>query len=188
MEIGKLRFFQSPPDLRKWFEKHHSAAAELWLGFHKKGTGKASVTWPESVDEALCCGWIDGVRKRIDDDTYTIRFTPRKARSIWSAVNIRRVEELTAQGRMLAAGLKAFEAREAGRSRIYSYEQERPPGLDAALEKKFKTNKAGWKFFQATSASYRKKACWWVTSAKQEETRRKRLDKLIAESALGRTL
>jgi uncharacterized protein YdeI (YjbR/CyaY-like superfamily) len=188
MEIGKLTFFRSPPDLRKWFEKHHSAAAELWVGFHKKGTGKASVTWTESVDEALCSGWIDGVRKRFDDDTYTIRFTPRKPGSIWSALNIRRVQELTAQGRMLAAGLKAFEAREAARSRIYSYEQERPPGLDEALEKQFQANKAAWKFFQEQGASYRKKACWWVTSAKQEQTRRKRLDRLIAESAQGRTL
>src|SRR5450755_2667256 len=147
MEIGKLTFFRSPSDLRKWFEKHHSAAAELWAGFHKKGSGKASVTWPESVDEALRCGWIDGVRKRIDDDAYTIRFTPRKPRSIWSAVNIRRVQELTAQGRMLPAGLKAFQTREAGKSRIYSYEQERPPGLDGASEKKFKANKAAWEFF-----------------------------------------
>src|SRR5206468_5812043 len=107
VEIGTLRFFGSPSDLRKWFEKHHSTIEELWVGFHKKGSGKASITWPESVDEALCCGWIDGVRKRIDEDTYTIRFSRRKPRSIWSAVNIRRVEELTAQGRMQAAGLKA---------------------------------------------------------------------------------
>src|SRR5882762_8678218 len=136
MEIGTLRFFGLPADLRKWFEKHHSTTEELWVGFHKRGTGKASITWPESVDEALCCGWIDGVRKRIDDDSYTIRFSPRKPRSIWSANNIKRVEELTVQGRMQASGLQAFEARRASRSRIYSYEQERPPGLDKAGEKK----------------------------------------------------
>jgi uncharacterized protein YdeI (YjbR/CyaY-like superfamily) len=183
-----VTFFRSPSGFRKWFEKHHSTAQELWVGFHKKGTGKASITWPESVDEALCCGWIDGVRKRIDDETYTIRFSPRKPRSIWSAVNIRRVQELTEQGRMLAVGLKAFQAREAGRSGIYSYEQERPPGLDDACEKKLKANKAAWEFFQAQGAWYRKKACWWVMSAKKEETRRTRLDKLIAESAKERKL
>lgn len=188
MEIGKLKFFGSPSDLRKWFEKHHTTAQELWVGFHKKGTGKASVTWPESVDEALCCGWIDGVRKRIDDDSYTIRFSPRKPRSIWSAINIKRVEELTNQERMLAAGLQAFQERHASRSRIYSYEQEHPPGLDRADEKKLKANKAAWKFFQAQAASYRKRASWWVTSAKKEESRLARLEKLIETSAQGRTL
>jgi uncharacterized protein YdeI (YjbR/CyaY-like superfamily) len=188
VEIGTPRFFASPSDFQKWFEKHHLTAQELWVGFHKKGTGKASITWPESVDEALCCGWIDGVRKRIDDETYTIRFSPRKPRSIWSAINIQRVQELTDQGRMQAAGLKAFQAREAGRVRIYSYEQERPPGLDEAYEKKLRGNKAAWKFFQAQAASYRKRASWWVMSAKQEDTRRKRLGKLIEESAQGRTL
>jgi len=188
VETGPLKFFASPAEFRRWFEKHHATTQELWVGFHKKGTGKASITWPESVDEALCCGWIDGVRKRIDDDTYTIRFTPRKPRSIWSAINIRRVEDLSAQGRMQAAGLRAFQAREVGRSRIYSYEQEGPPGLDEAFAKRLRANKAAWKFFTAQAASYRKRACWWVMSAKQEATRQKRLDKLIKESAQGRTL
>lgn len=188
MEIGTLKFFGSPADLRKWFEKYHSTAQELWVGFHKKGTGKPSVTWPESVDEALCCGWIDGVRKGIDDDSYTIRFSPRKPRSIWSAINIKRVEELTSQRRMLDAGLQAFQARHVSRSRIYSYEQERPPGLDELHEKKLRANKAAWKFFQGQAASYRKRASWWVMSGKKEETRRARLDKLIEESAQGRRL
>jgi uncharacterized protein YdeI (YjbR/CyaY-like superfamily) len=188
VQTGPLKFFGSPAEFRKWFEKHHSTAQELWVGFHKRGTEKASITWPESVDEALCYGWIDGVRKRIDDDTYTIRFSPRKPRSIWSVVNIRRAKELIEQGRMQATGLRAFQARETGRLGVYSYEQERPPGLDEAFEKKLKANKAAWGFFQVQAASYRKRTSWWVMSAKQEATRQKRLDKLINESAQGRTL
>jgi len=188
MGSGKLTLFRSSEDWRKWLEQNHPTAQELWVGFHKRGTGKASITWPESVDEALCRGWIDGVRKRIDEDTYTIRFSPRRPRSIWSAVNIKRVAELTSQGRMHAAGLKAFEAREAVRSRVYAYEQERPPGLDEAFEKKFKANKAEWKLFQEQAPSYRKRASWWVMGGKKEETRRARLEKLIAESANEQTL
>jgi uncharacterized protein YdeI (YjbR/CyaY-like superfamily) len=180
-------FFKSPVEFRNWLEKHHSTAQELWVGFYKKDSGKPSITWPESVDEALCFGWIDGIRKSIDNVSYTIRFTPRKLRSIWSAVNIKRVEELSRQGRMRPAGQKAYEARIENKSGIYSYEQ-RVAELSGPYERKLKQNKEAWKFFQAQPASYRKAANWWVLSAKKEETRLKRLEKLIEDSAQGRRL
>ena len=157
------------------------------MGFYKKDSGKASITWPQSVDEALCFGWIDGIRKNIDEVSYKIRFTPRKQRSTWSAVNIKRVPELTEQGLMEAAGLKAFAARQENRSGIYSYEQ-RSPELPPQYAKKLKKNAAAWKFFQAQPPSYRKAVNWWVVSAKQEETRLKRLDKLINDSGEGRRI
>jgi uncharacterized protein YdeI (YjbR/CyaY-like superfamily) len=183
----KITYFPSPADLRQWFEKHHAAAAELWVGYYKKGSGEPSITWPESVDEALCFGWIDGIRKSVDDRRYTIRFTPRKARSVWSAVNIKRAQELAAQGRMSPAGLKAFEARMENRSGIYSYEQ-RKPELDGPYQKRLEQSKTAWEFFYAQSASYRKAAVWWVVSAKKEETRLQRLEKLIEASAEGRRI
>lgn len=181
------RFFKTPSDLRKWFEVHHDSTPELWVGFYKKDSGKPSITWPQSVDEALCFGWIDGIRKSIDDFSYKIRFTPRKARSTWSAVNIKRVEELVNQGLMRPAGLKAFEARRKNRSGIYSYEQ-RSPELPVQYEKKLKKNVAAWKFFQAQPPSYRKAANWYVLSARKEETRLKRLDQLIEDSGQGRRI
>lgn len=177
----KPKFFKSPADFRKWLEAHQASATELLVGFYKKDSGKPSVTWPQSVDEALCFGWIDGVRKRIDDVSYTIRFTPRRSRSIWSAVNIRRVNELMEQGLMQPAGLKAFAAREEYRSGIYSYEQ-RSPELPDQYGKLLKKNRVAWKFFQAQPPSYRKAMNWWVLCAKREETRLKRLDKLIYHS------
>lgn len=180
----KIKFFKTPSDLRKWFEVHHASAPELWIGYYKKDSGRASITWPESVDEALCFGWIDGIRKRIDDISYKIRFTPRKPRSTWSAVNIKRVGELMEQGLMQPAGLKAFAARQENRSGIYSYEQ-RSPELPPQYEKELKQNLAAWKFFQAQPPSYRKAANWWILSAKKEETRLKRLDRLIQHSARG---
>ena len=183
----KVKFFKTPSDFRKWLAAHHASETELWVGFYKKDSGKASVTWPQSVDEALCFGWIDGIRKNIDEVSYKIRFTPRKQRSTWSAVNIKRVGELTEQGRMEEAGLKAFAARQENRSGIYSYEQ-RSPELPAQYAKKLKKNAAAWKFFQAQPPSYRKAVNWWVVSAKQEETRLKRLDKLIDDSAAGRRI
>ena len=183
----KVKFFKTPSDFRKWLAAHHASETELWVGFYKKDSGKASVTWPQSVDEALCFGWIDGIRKNIDEVSYKIRFTPRKQRSTWSAVNIKRVGELTDQGRMEEAGLKAFAARQENRSGIYSYEQ-RSPELPAQYAKKLKKNAAAWKFFQAQPPSYRKAVNWWVVSAKQEETRLKRLDKLIDDSAAGRRI
>jgi uncharacterized protein YdeI (YjbR/CyaY-like superfamily) len=183
----KPKFFKTPSDFRKWFEAHHVSAPELWVGFYKRDSGKPSITWPQSVDEALCFGWIDGIRKSIDDFSYKIRFTPRKPRSTWSAVNIKRAGELSEQGLMQTAGLKAFQAREENRSGIYSYEQ-RSPELPDHYGKKLKKNLAAWKFFRAQPPSYRKAANWWVVSAKKEETRLKRLDDLIQHSAHGQRI
>jgi uncharacterized protein YdeI (YjbR/CyaY-like superfamily) len=146
------------------------------------------MTWPEAVDEALCFGWIDGVRKSIDETSYAIRFTPRKTRSTWSAVNIRRVQELVAQGRMRPAGLRAFAARTEGRSGTYSYEQQDTVGLGVAYERQFQANSAAWDFFQAQAPSYQKSAMWWVVSARKEETRQRRLTALIDDSAAGRRI
>lgn len=161
--------------------------SELWIGFYKKSSGKASITWPESVDAALCFGWIDGVRKSIDEDSYMIRFTPRKTRSTWSSVNIKRAKELLEVGLMQPAGLNAFQARQENRSGIYSYEQ-RGVDLPDQYGKLLKKNSGAWKFFQAQSPSYKKAANWWVLSAKKEETRVKRLEKLIDDSSHGRTI
>jgi len=181
------KFFKTPSAFRKWLAANHGKSKELWVGFCKKGSGKPSITWPESVDEALCVGWIDGIRKNIDEDSYKIRFSPRTPSSIWSAVNIRNVERLIKEERMQPAGLKAFEARKENRSGIYSYEQRSPELVEPYLGK-LKRNKAAWKFFQAQPPGYRKIMNWWVVSAKQEETRLKRLDKLIEESAQGRRM
>ena len=183
----KPKFFKSPSDFRAWLETHHASSVELWVGFYKKDSGKPSITWPQSVDEALCFGWIDAIRKSIDDLSYMIRFTPRKPRSIWSAVNIKRAGELIEQQLMQPAGLKAFAARQENRSGIYSYEQ-RSAELPDKYGKKLTQHAAAWKFFQSQSASYRKAANWWVLSARKEETRRKRLDKLIADSARHQTI
>jgi uncharacterized protein YdeI (YjbR/CyaY-like superfamily) len=180
-------FFASPEELRSWFKENHATAAEIWLGYHKKNSGHASVTWPESVDEALCVGWIDGIRKSIDRQSYKIRFTPRRRGSIWSAVNIRRAAALTSKGRMTPAGRKAFAARKENKSGIYSYEQRRAE-LPEPCEKILRRNPAAWTFFQARPPSYRKMMSWWIASAKREETRRVRLARLIAASAEGRSL
>ncbi len=181
----KPKFFRSPAEFRRWLAAHHASAAELWVGFRKKATGAPSITWPESVDEALCVGWIDGLRKRIDDAGYTIRFSPRKPGSIWSAVNVRRARALIEQGRMRAAGLKAYEARRANRVGVYSFEQ-RSVALPPPYEAKLQRNAAAWRFFHAQTASYRRAAMWWVVSAKQEATRLRRLEQLIDHSAHGR--
>jgi uncharacterized protein YdeI (YjbR/CyaY-like superfamily) len=181
----KPTFFRSPAEFRAWLAEHHATARELLVGFYKRASGEPSITWPESVDEALCFGWIDGVRRRVDDRCYTIRFTPRRAGSVWSAVNIRRVKALTEEGRMRPAGLTAFEARRENRSGIYSYEQRRAE-FDEPCAGVLRKNKAAWKFFQAQPPSYRKMVVWWVVSAKKEETRLKRLGKLVEESAAGR--
>jgi uncharacterized protein YdeI (YjbR/CyaY-like superfamily) len=180
-------FFRSPAEFRRWLERHHAEAPELWVGFHKKGSGRPSITWPESVDEALCFGWIDGVRYRIDDTSYRIRFTPRKPRSVWSLVNVKRVAELKKLGRMAAAGLAAFAKADPKRSGIYSYERQNAK-LDAASEKRFRANKSAWAFFKAQAPSYQRLTTYWVVSAKREETRRRRLVALIAGSAAGRRL
>lgn len=178
-------FFRNPVEFRAWLEKHGATVGELLVGFHKVGTGKPSLTWPQSVDEALCFGWIDGIRKRIDDGAYQIRFTPRKAKSTWSAVNVRRVETLIAEGRMMPAGLDAFERRLEGNSGIYSYEQATPLALTPDEVKAFRRNKAAWEYFETVAPSYRKAVTHWIASAKREETRARRLAKLIESCAAG---
>ena len=178
----KPTFFKTPADFRKWLDKHHADTSELWVGFHKKDSGKPSITWPESVDEALSYGWIDGIRKRVDETSYKIRFTPRRPRSVWSSINIKRVAELTKEGRMKSAGEKAFAARLENKSGIYAYEQ-RKPELPEEYAAQLRKNKAAAKFFESQPPSYRKLAMWWIVSAKQEETRLKRLAKLIEVSA-----
>ncbi len=180
------QFFDSPGAFGSWLRDHHDSATELWVGYWKKGCDQPTMTWPESVLEALCYGWIDGVRKRLDDQRYKIRFTPRKASSIWSAVNIRHVETLLAAGRMQPAGMRAFEARTADRSVVYSYERKEAQ-LDVESRKRFQANRAAWKFFESQSAWYQHSCNWWVVSAKQEKTRARRLDQLISDSAQGKT-
>jgi uncharacterized protein YdeI (YjbR/CyaY-like superfamily) len=187
MDAMKVQFFRSPAALQKWFAKHHATSQGLWVGYFKVGTGKASITWPESVDEALCVGWIDGIRKSVDASSYAIRFTPRKRTSVWSAVNIKRAQALMEEGRMQPEGLRAFEARKENRSGIYSYEQ-RTPELPDPYGKLLRKNKAAWDHFHAQAPWYRKTVCWWVVSAKKEETRLKRLGELIECSASGITI
>jgi len=183
----KVRYFKSANDFRRWLEKNHATTQELWVGYCKKSSQQPSITWPESVDEALCFGWIDGIRKSVDDLRYTIRFTPRRRGSIWSAVNIKRAQELSDKGLMKPHGMAAFDARKENRSGIYSYEQ-RSASLDGHYEKTLRQNKAAWDFFYAQPPSYRKAIGWWVVSAKQEPTRLKRLEKLIRESARRKRL
>jgi uncharacterized protein YdeI (YjbR/CyaY-like superfamily) len=180
-------FFRSPLEFRAWLERHHEVEQELWVGFYKRGAGKPSLTWPESVDEALCFGWIDGVRRSLDGDRYTIRFTPRKARSKWSAVNVKRATELTRLGRMSPAGRAAF-ARWPGTRAGYSYEERESATLGEDHEQRFRRNAKAWAFFQSQPPGYRRTATWWVVSAKREETRLKRLATLIDDSAHGRTI
>jgi Uncharacterized protein conserved in bacteria len=183
----KIKYFKSPSDFRRWLEKNHATTQELWVGYHKKSSGQPSITWPESVDDALCFGWIDGIRKSIDDLRYTSRFTPRKRGSVWSAVNIKRAQELSDKGLMKPAGMTAFNARKENRSGIYSYEQ-RSDKLAAPYEERLRRDKAACNFFYAQPPSYRKAIGWWVVSAKQEATRLKRLEKLIKQSAIGKRL
>lgn len=177
-------FFPTPAAFRKWLETNHASATELLVGFYKRGSGKPSITWPESVDQALCFGWIDGVRRRIDDVSYSIRFTPRKQISNWSAINIARVAELTKLGLMRPAGLRAFEQRREDKSAIYSYENA-VQTFDPSDEKTFRANRKAWQFFNAQAPSYRRVCIYWVTSAKKEETRARRLATLINDSANG---
>jgi uncharacterized protein YdeI (YjbR/CyaY-like superfamily) len=183
----KPTFFANQSELRKWFEKNHDKEQELWVGYYKTVSGKPGITWPQSVDEALCFGWIDGVRKSIDENSYVIRFTHRKPKSIWSAINIKKVEELTKRGLMHPAGIEAFNKRNEEKSRIYSFEQKNIQ-LDKKYEKQFKQNKKAWQFFQSQPPSYQRPAMWWVMSAKQETTRQKRLDELIKDSEAGQRI
>jgi len=180
-------FFATPAAFRAWLKKHHASATELLVGFYKRDSGKPSITWPESVDQALCFGWIDGVRKRIDDVSYTIRFTPRKTVSNWSAINIARVAELTKLGLMQPAGLRAFEKRREDKSAIYSYENA-VRTLDPADEKTFRANRKAWEFFSTQPPWYRRVCIHWVTSGKKAETRARRMATLIEDSANGQRI
>lgn len=182
----KPTFFKSPSEFRTWLEKHHNTARELVVGFHRKNTGRPTITWPESVAEALCFGWIDGIRRRIDGERYTIRFTPRRPGSAWSAVNIRMVLELEAAGRMTPAGRAAFERRRQGEPAGYSYERRHEAVFDEKRLKAFMRNRAAWAFFEAQPPGYRRMMTWWVMSAKGEDTRDRRLARLVASSAAGK--
>ncbi len=177
-------FFATPADFRAWLDAHHATADELWVGFHKKATGRPSITWPESVDQALCYGWIDGLRKRIDAESYVIRFTPRRPNSHWSAVNLKRVAELVEQGLMQPAGLAAYDGRDPARAEQYAYERNHA-ALDPGYETEFRAAAAAWAYWEAQPAHYRRGTAHWVMSAKREETRRRRLATLIADSAAG---
>ena len=183
-----LIFFAKPVVFRAWLEKHHQTKREQWVGFHRKASGRPSITWPEAVDEALCFGWIDGLRKTIDAESYKIRFTPRRPTSNWSAINIRRMKELVREGRVRAAGVKAFQKRVPKRSGIYSYENRRSATLNDAASRLFRVESAAWEFFERQTASYRQTAIWWVISAKRLQTKQNRLRKLIALSKIGRRL
>jgi uncharacterized protein YdeI (YjbR/CyaY-like superfamily) len=181
-------FFESPAELRAWLEQNHETETELLVGAYRKATGKPSVTWPQIVDEALCFGWIDGIRRGIDDESWSIRLTPRKPTSNWSSVNIGRVAQLEEEGRMKPAGRAAFARRREERSGIYSYEQRGKAKLEPDQEREFRANEAAYEFFRSQPPGYRRTATHWVVSAKREETRRKRLATLIEDSANGRRL
>jgi uncharacterized protein YdeI (YjbR/CyaY-like superfamily) len=179
-------FFETPEELRAWLEEHHETATELWVGMYKTASGRPSVTWPQVVDEALCFGWIDGIRKGIDDISYANRLTPRKPTSNWSAVNVKRFGELKRQGRVRPAGQAAFDRRRKERTGVYSYEQRHQVKLDPAFEKRFRAKKKAWSWFEQQAPSYRTAAVYWVMTAKKPETRERRLDQLIEDSGRGR--
>lgn len=180
----KPKFFSTPAEFRKWLEENHDKASELMIGFHRKFSGKKSITYPEALDEALCFGWIDGVRRKLDETSYVQRFTPRKPRSIWSLVNVRHVERLTKEGRMQPPGLEAYERRTPERTGIYSFEN-RPKQLSPAYEKRFRQNKKAWKFFEEQPTYYKNLIIFRIMSAKKEETQIRRLEQTIECSANG---
>jgi len=182
----KPHFFTTPADFRDWLDKNSETETELLVGFYKMKSGKASITWPESVDQALCYGWIDGVRKSLAGDSYTIRFTPRKPTSIWSAINIDKMENLLKQGLVKPAGITAYEKRTENKSRIYSHERTEDAVLPAEMEKQFKANKTAWDFFMVQPPGYRKTMLHLIVCAKQEKTRQARFEKLLTASAEGK--
>jgi uncharacterized protein YdeI (YjbR/CyaY-like superfamily) len=182
-----VQFFASPSMLRAWLEENHARATELQIGFYKTKSGRAGISYAEALDEVLCFGWIDGVRKSIDAGSYTIRFSPRKPGSTWSSVNVKRAGELAQLGLMQPAGLQAFNERDQDKSNQYSYERS-AAALDSAYEQQFRANAKAWHYFQSQAPSYQKTASWWVMSAKREETRQKRLATLISDSAQGERL
>jgi uncharacterized protein YdeI (YjbR/CyaY-like superfamily) len=185
--MTKIVHFSSPAEFRSWLAQNHATANELFVGFYKKSSGKEGATYSEALDEALCYGWIDGVRRSVDSESYTIRFTPRKSKSVWSLVNVRNVERLQRAGKMAEPGIKAFAVREKQRTGIYSFEQKRP-GLSAKYKKRFRANARAWEFFSKQAPWYQRTAGYWVSSAKQEETRIRRLAKLMEVSANSRRL
>lgn len=185
--MSEPRFFRTQAEWRKWLERHHATATEQVVGFHKAASGRKSITHRQAVDEALCFGWIDGVTRRIDGHSWQIRFTPRQKRSVWSDINIRRIEELKAEGKVAPAGLAAYERRDPKLQKRYSFEN-RHVVLDPAYEARFRANPAAWAWFESKPRSYRHPAVWWVMSAVKEETREKRLATLIADSEAGRTI
>jgi len=180
----KPKFFSSPEQFRDWLERNHDSTTELLIGFHKKSSGKKSITYAEALDEALCFGWIDGVRKSLNETSYIQRFTPRKPRSIWSLINVRHIERLTKQGRMHSAGLAAYARRDPKRTGIYSFEN-RPRELSAAYEKTFRQNKMAWTFFQEQPSYYKRLMIFRIMEAKKEETQLRRLKQLIESSEKG---
>jgi len=180
----KPRFFKTAADFRAWLEKHHAGAPELWVGFYKKASGKGGLTYPEGVDAALCFGWIDGIKKRVNEHSYMHRFTPRRAGSVWSRINTRRTTELIAKGLVVPAGLQAFQQRVEHRSGVYTYENRAVP-LAPARERLFRANKSAWEFFKAQPPGYLRLATGWIEQAKKEETRLKRLQAVIDASAKG---
>lgn len=182
-----VAYFKTPLELRRWLKAHHLTAQELWVGFYKTGSGQPGITWPESVDEALCAGWIDGIRKSIDERRYAIRFSPRKRTSTWSAVNIRRMKALLAEGRVLPLGKEAFAARRDNKSGIYSYEQRRDR-LEEPYASLLEKNRRAWMFFGAQPPGYRKMMSWYIVSAKREETRLARLKILMDACEQGKRL
>jgi uncharacterized protein YdeI (YjbR/CyaY-like superfamily) len=184
----KPKFFATPAEFRTWLGAHHASAPELLVGFYKRGSGKPSITWPESVEEALCFGWIDGVRKSLGEEAYTIRFTPRRPTSIWSAINVASVKRLEESGKMTAAGRTAFAARSEGRTGVYSFERSAAAVFSPEQERQLRANAAASRFFDAQPPWYRRTARHWVISAKREQTRQRRLATLIADSAAGRTI
>jgi uncharacterized protein YdeI (YjbR/CyaY-like superfamily) len=184
-EPHDIRFFATPGELRDWFDANHDTADELWIGYHRKSSGRPSIDWSQAVDEALCVGWIDGVRRSLDETSFVQRFTPRRKSSTWSAVNVAKVAALTDAGRMRPAGMAAFEARTAANTAIYSYERA-AAAFAAEEEAMFRAASAAWNDWEARPPSYRRAVTHWVTSAKQPATRARRLDTLIADSAAGR--
>ena len=180
----KLKFFKTPADFRAWLEKHHADKTELWVGFYKKASGKGGITYQEGVDAALCYGWIDGIKKRVDDDSYTHRFTPRRDKSIWSRVNTRRMTALIEQGLVAPPGMKAFEKRDAKRTGVYTFENS-PKAFPPAVEKRFKAANQAWEFFRAQPPGYQKLVTGWIANAKKEETQRKRLEMVLDACAKG---
>jgi uncharacterized protein YdeI (YjbR/CyaY-like superfamily) len=185
---ARPRFFATPAAFGAWLRAHHATERELWVGFHKRATGKPSLTWPESVDEALCVGWIDGLRKSVDATSYAIRFTPRKPASRWSAVNVRRMRDLLAAGRVLPAGEAAFDRAGRGQTSAYSYEGREDAQLEPAMEAEMRQYPAAWEHFTTRAPGYRRTAAYWVVSAKRPETRARRLRALIEACAAGRPI